>query len=221
VLAVVPAHGEEATVGGTVKALSSVQAIDRIVVVADGCRDGTVQEALGAGATVLANGRRLGKGAAVEAALERMPNADIYVLVDADVGDTAREVGKLVAEVASGRADVAIGRLPALDGGGFGLVKTISRWLIRVGSGFEAEAPLSGQRALTRAALEACRPLGRGFGLESAMTMDLIRLGFRVEEVPVEMSHRQTGRGLDGFVHRGRQGVDILAAALPRVAGLR
>jgi hypothetical protein len=100
-------------------------------------------------------------------------------------------------------------------------VKRMAAWLIRSGSGFDAEAPLSGQRALTREAFEACRPLAPGFGLETAMTMDLARLGFRVGEVPVDMTHRATGRGLDGFIHRGRQGVHILAAAAPRLVGIR
>ena len=59
------------------------------------------------------------------------------------------------------------------------------------------------------------------FGLETAMTIDAVRLGFRVGEVPVAMSHRPTGRGLQGFVHRGRQGADILLAVAPRAAGLR
>jgi hypothetical protein len=100
-------------------------------------------------------------------------------------------------------------------------VKAMAARLIRLVTGFEARAPLSGQRALTADALEASRPLARGFGLETAMTMDLARLGFRIGEIPVEMSHRATGRGLEGFVHRARQGLEILAAALPRLARLR
>jgi glycosyltransferase involved in cell wall biosynthesis len=220
-LALVPAHGEEDTIARTVKSLASVEAVDRVVVVADGCHDGTVHEALGAGATVLTTGRRIGKGGAVEQVLDRLPAAEIYALVDGDVGDTAVEVGKLIEEVAAGKLDVAIGRLPPLTGGGFGLVKSMAAWLIRRAGRFEAEAPLSGQRALTREALDACRPLAAGFGLETAMTMDLVRLGFRVGEIPVDMTHRPTGRGIDGFVHRGRQGLEIVAAALPRLVGLR
>jgi hypothetical protein len=35
------------------------------------------------------------------------------------------------------------------------------------------------------------------------------------------MRHRPTGKDLAGFVHRGRQGVQIAAAGLVRVTGLR
>jgi Glycosyl transferase family 2 len=204
----------------TVKAVSSVPGVTRVVVVADGCTDATAEQAVGAGATVFTSRVRKGKGAALEQILGRVSPADLYLLIDADVGETATEGHKLLDEVAAGRLDCAIGLLPAQEGGGFGLVKGVARGLIQT-SGFEPQAPLSGQRALTREALEACRPLANGFGLETAMTMDLVRLGFRVGEVPVHMSHRATGRHLDGFVHRARQGVEILAAALPRLAGLR
>jgi hypothetical protein len=40
-----------------------------------------------------------------------------------------------------------------------------------------------------------------------------VRAGFRVVEIPIEgLSHRATGRSVRGFVHRGRQGWDIVRA---------
>ena len=142
-------------------------------------------------------------------------------LVDGDVGDTASEVEVLLGEVLAGRLDLAIGTLPAQPGGGFGLVKRFAGWWIRVLTGFAAYEPLSGQRAVRREVLDGCRPLGPRFGLETAMTIDAVRLGFRVGEIPVEMTHRLTGRGLAGFLHRGGQGLDILRAVLPRALRLR
>jgi glycosyltransferase involved in cell wall biosynthesis len=221
VLAVVPAHDEEDTIARTVAALRAVDGVDEVVVVADGCGDRTPAVAASAGARVLAAPRRLGKGRAVEEALGRVAPADLYLLIDGDVGATASEGAFLLAAVRSGRADLAVGRLPALAGGGFGLVKRAAARLIRAACGFVAAEPLSGQRAITSEALDACRPLAPGFGLETAMTIDAVRLGFRVEEIPVDMTHRTTGRGLAGFVHRGRQGADVLAAALIRLAGAR
>ena len=77
------------------------------------------------------------------------------------------------------------------------------------------------QRAATRAVLRACRPLASGFAVEAAMTVDAVRLGYRVVEIDVEMSHRPSGKGLSGFVHRGRQGVHVLAAMVPRLLRVR
>jgi hypothetical protein len=220
-VAVVAAWNEEDTIAATVKSLTGIQAVGEVVVIADGSTDRTAEEAAGSGARVLSAPRRLGKGGAIESALDRIGDADVYVLVDGDVGETAAETGALLDEVLSGRLDLAIGRLPALEGGGFGLVKGFSRRAIRAISGFDPDEPLSGQRAITRQALSACRPLASGFGLETAMTIDAVRLGFHVGEVPVDMRHRPTGRTVAGFSHRARQGVDIVRAVVPRFLGLR
>ncbi len=220
VVALVAAYNEEGRIGRTVKALRALDDIDDVMVVADGSTDRTAEEAVAAGAAVLSAPRRVGKGDALEVALDRTPPADVYVLVDGDVADTAAQASKLLDPVLSGRLDLVVGRLPAQPGGGFGLVKRMARWVIRA-TGFDPAEPLSGQRAVTREALAAARPLARRFGTEVGMTMDLVRLGFRVGEIPVQMTHRPTGRNIGGFVHRGRQGADILRAAVPRVIGLR
>jgi glucosyl-3-phosphoglycerate synthase len=123
--------------------------------------------------------------------------------------------------VLDGGLDVAVGRFPALGGGGFGLVRRLAGRLVERLGGVRLASPLSGQRALTREALWACRPLAGGFGMETAMSIDAGRLGLRVGEVPVDMRHRPTGRGPAGFAHRARQGLDVLAAAAPRALGLR
>jgi hypothetical protein len=51
------------------------------------------------------------------------------------------------------------------------------------------------------------------------MTVDAVRAGFHVIEVPVAMRHEPTGRDLAGFLHRGRQGLDLLRVTLPRALG--
>jgi hypothetical protein len=198
-----------------------LDAVDEVIVVADGSTDGTADEAASAGARVLVSSRRAGKGRALDIAVEGSRDADVYLLADGDVGDTASATEVLLREVLSGGLDLAVGVLPPQMGGGFGQVRRMAAALIRALTGFEASAPLSGQRAITREALEGCRPLADGFGVETAMTIDALRLGFRVGEIPVDMTHRATGRGPAGFVHRGRQGMDILRAVIPRALGVR
>jgi glucosyl-3-phosphoglycerate synthase len=220
VVALVAAKDEEATIAMTVKALAGLECLSAVVVVANGCSDRTAEEASMAGARTFVGGGGGGKGGALEAIIERIPAA-AYLLVDGDVGQTAAEADALLEEVLAGGLDMAIGVLPPLTGGGFGMVKGFAGWWIRVLTGFVASAPLSGQRAITSEALSACRPLADGFGLETAMTIDAVRLGFRVGEVPVEMTHRATGRGPEGFLHRARQGWDIARAIVPRALRLR
>jgi glycosyltransferase involved in cell wall biosynthesis len=223
VTCIVPARNEADRIAETVKHLYDIASVGRVVVVDDGSDDATADAALAAGATVLVRRRNGGKGGAMDAAVARFdgPDTDIFLLVDGDVGDSASAAASLVEVVVSGRADLAIGRLPRPAAGGFGLIKRMAARLIRLASGFEPAEPLSGQRAVRAGVLRACRPLARGFGVETAMTIDVARLGFRIVEVDVAMAHRASGRDLRGFVHRGRQGLDILVAALPRTAKLR
>jgi len=215
-VALIPARNEGKRIAATVRALRPL--VDEIVVVDDGSRDTTAAEALGAGATVLRIPVPTGKGRAVEGVLRRSPPADVWLLADADLGGSATGLRALLEEVSDRGADLAIAIFPRHAGGGFGLVKRLSAAAIKRLAGFRAREPLCGQRAVTARCLDAVRPLADGFGLETAMTIDAVRAGFRVVEIEVDgLSHRATGRGLRGFAHRGRQGWDILRAVLPRV----
>ena len=215
-IAVVPARDEAGSVGATVRALEPL--VDDVVVVDDASTDGTAAAALVAGASVLHASRRRGKGRAVEEALGRLEPAEIWLFADADLGSTAGRLGPLVAAVREGHADVAIAVFAKLQGGGFGIVKAMAGRTIGRLTGSEPREPLSGQRALSAAALATVRPLAPGFGLETAMTIDAVRAGLRVVEIPIDgLSHRATGRGARGFAHRARQGLDILAAVATRV----
>jgi glycosyltransferase involved in cell wall biosynthesis len=216
VVALVAARNETGRIGPGVSALLPL--VDEVVVVDDGSTDATGSEASAAGATVLRSRGRNGKGGALEGVLRRLEPADVWLLADGDLGATAAGLVRLVEVVSSGGADLAIAVLPPARSGGFGLVKRTAAHLIRGQSGFRASEPLSGQRALTGHALEAVRPLASGFGVETAMTIDAVRAGLRVVEIPIEgLEHRPTYRNLSGFLHRGRQGWDIAKAVLPRM----
>ena len=217
-VALVAARDEEGRIGPCVAALRDL--VTEVVVVDDASTDGTPAEATEAGATVLRVGRRLGKGAALEGALRRLGPAELWLLADGDLGETAKGLSMLVDLVAAGEADLAIAACPPARAGGFGLVKRVASHVIRVQAGFEASEPLSGQRALTAEAMDRVRPLADGFGVETAMTIDAVRAGLRVVEVPIDgLDHRPTFKDPPGFLHRARQGWDIARAVGPRLWG--
>lgn len=219
VAVLIPAHDEAERIALTVEAARSIPGVTRVVVVDDGSRDETDQAAEKAGAKVVRIWNNVGKGAALEAGAMRVENADVVLLLDADLGPTAEQGARLLAPVLAGETDMAIARFPRPTGkAGFGLVTGLARWGIRrMGGGFAAEAPLSGQRALTRECFQTVRPFSAGYGVEVGMTVRALRAGLRLVEVDTTMAHAASGRDVAGFVHRGRQFVHV-AIALARLA---
>ena len=216
----IPARDEAATIAKTVRAALAIDGVTRVVVVDDGSEDDTDQLAEKAGAKVVRLFGSHGKGAALEAGAMRVENADIVVLLDGDLGESAEQARLLVAPVLAGEADMTIAAFPSTSPGsaGFGLVKGLARWGIRrLGGPFDATAPLSGQRALTGDCLARVRPFAAGYGVEVALTVRALRQDLRLLEVPTTMTHSATGRDVRGFVHRGRQFVHV-ALALTRLA---
>lgn len=218
VAAIVPAHNEASRIAATVRGALTVPGVSRVLVVDDGSTDATPALAEEAGADVLRLRANAGKGAAVAAGLAALAAdpagvPDITLMLDADLGETASLAGRLVGPVARAEADMTVAVLPKPPGsGGFGLVLRLARRGIREMTGWEPRAPLSGQRALSAAAVAAAGEPAPGFGLEVAMTVRVLGAGLRVTEVEVPMRHAATGKDLSGFVHRGRQYADLARA---------
>jgi hypothetical protein len=222
IVAVVAAKDAADSIGATVAAVSGVAGVHAVLVVDDGSSDATAEAARAAGAWVLSLAENRGKGGAVAAAVAATPETDVYLLVDADTGATAAATAGLLEPVLAGEADMAVGVLPSAGGrGGFGLVRRLAAAGIRRGTaGFAARAPLSGQRAV-RGPLLRSLTLAPRFGLETGLTIDAIRSGARVMELPVDMDHHHTGRSVSGFGHRARQGADIVRALWTRLTSSR
>ncbi len=72
-------------------------------------------------------------------------------------------------------------------------------------TGWRPAEPLNGQRCMTRAAFEAAIPLADGWGVETGLTIDLLRKGMRIAEVQVPLAHRSTGTDLASQLHRAHQ----------------
>lgn len=219
ITALIPAHNEAERVARTVRATLGIEGVTRVIVIDDGSTDATAELAEAAGARVVRLARNVGKGAALDVGAKRAEDADVVLLLDADLAETASQGHLLLAPVLDGEADVTIATFPRPKGkAGFGLVKGLARWgIARLGGRFEATAPLSGQRALTRRALDSVLPFSAGYGVEVAMTVHALRAGLRLVEVPTTMAHAATGRDVSGFVHRGRQFAHVVVALL-RVA---
>lgn len=222
VRAIVAARDEAQRIGATLAALAQAFPGAELWVADDGSRDDTAALAGAAGAHVLSGSEPRGKGAAMTAAARAALSGPspgrtpVFLLCDGDLGRSAARLRPLVEAVGRGEADLAVAVFARPRGGGFGLARGFAAWAIRRRCGLATRAPISGQRALSAAALERALPLAGGYGMEMGMTIDLVRAGCRVVEIELDLSHRATGRTLAGFLHRARQLGDFARVYLSR-----
>jgi hypothetical protein len=226
VAVVIAARNEADRIAATVAAAAGLAGVGLVVVVDDGSRDATAAVAQRAGAAVMRHQANRGKGAAMETGAEAVRLVDQrehrdrprhLLFLDADLADTAAQAGPLMGPVTAGTADMTIAVFAAtVKLGGHGLVVGLSGAGIRRATGWQPRQPLNGQRCLTRAAFEAARPLAHGWGVETALTIDLLRQGLRITEVEVELAHRATGTGLRAQLHRAHQLTDVARALAAR-----
>jgi hypothetical protein len=226
VAVVIPAKDEAQRIRATVRAAAELPGVDVVVVVDDGSVDGTGAVARDAGAVVTRHDRNRGKAAAMESGAEAIRLLDLQddrdtprhlLFLDADLAGSAAFAAPLTQPVLSGQADMTIAAFSStVKLGGHGLVVGLSGAGTRRAIGWSPAQPLNGQRCLTRAAFEAARPLAAGFGVETALTIDLARQGMRITEVEVPLAHRATGTDLRSQLHRARQLADVARALATR-----
>jgi hypothetical protein len=224
VAVVIPAKDEQERIAATVRSARAIPYVDLVLVVDDGSEDDTQHAARAAGAVVVRHSHNRGKAAAMEtgAAVVAMRDAPgrperLLLFIDGDLGDTAVNTAPLVTPVREGVADLAIALLPRQEGaGGRGIVVGAARRAIHALTGWTPTQPLSGMRCLTREAFEAATPLARGWGVETGMTIDLLRKGYVAVEVPCDLKHRPSTNDLKGQLHRAAQYRDVLVAVNAR-----
>jgi glycosyltransferase involved in cell wall biosynthesis len=208
-VAIVAARNEADSVGATLSALAAALPGIELWLADDASGDGTAERAMAAGATVIGRRRPHGKGGNVTAAAEAMlsagPEPGLILLCDADLGDSATTLARLVQAVEADECDLAIAAFAQRTGGGFGVALGFARWAIRRLCGAEPVAPISGQRAMSGALLRELIPFADGWGMEIGMTVEAVRGGKRVGEYELDLRHRSTGRTLGGFAHRAAQ----------------
>ena len=210
-IVIVAAHNEADHLGATLGALAATFPEAHVIVADDASSDGTSDVALARGAEVVSRRKPHGKGGNVTAALatviERAADADApdFLLCDGDLGASAAQLAALVEAIEAEEADLAIASFRQRVGGGFGVAVSYAQRAIERLCGYQATAPISGQRAFSPAAMRAAYPFAAGYGMEIGITVDVVRAGLEVREIELDLEHRATGRTLGGFLHRARQ----------------
>jgi glycosyltransferase involved in cell wall biosynthesis len=209
VVAFLPVHNEESTVGAVVTGLRA-HLRDRplvVLVIDDGSTDSSAARAAEAGAVVIRQPDNLGLGAAVRRGLAEAvsyrPCAVLYL--DADGEYAPADAPAMLAPVLAGSADYVVGSrfagrigrmLPHRRFGNWVLTVWV-RWLTRRRDLTDGQ---SGYRAFSPQAA-AAGEIVHDYNYAQVLTLDLLAKGYRYAEVPISYSFRDAGKS---FVTLGR-----------------
>ncbi|WP_425448692.1 glycosyltransferase family 2 protein [Dethiothermospora halolimnae] len=210
IVCVIPTYNEELYIEDTIKGLKKTNLIDSIVVVDDGSTDETINLVEKMDVKLIKLNKNYGKGYAIKKALKAI-DFDLLVLVDGDIGVTSYDIKKLIIPVKAGYTDIAIGRFgKPKKRGGFGLVKALAKYGVFTLTKHKLNCSLCGQRVYKKDAIKNIKYIPNKYGVEIAMTVSALREGYKIDEIDVNMTHRETERNISGFIHRGKQFINIL-----------
>ncbi len=159
-----------------------------------------------------------GKGSAIEFGVEKS-SGEIILLLDADLKESVVECEKLVRVLIKGKNEVAIAIIP-IRAGGFGVVRKTAEIILYLFTKKKMEAPLSGQRAIKKEIANKMRPFSKGFGLELGMDIYILNNNISYVEIECDFNHNLTRKNLKGFLHRGKQLIDIFNVFLKELLGV-
>jgi glycosyltransferase involved in cell wall biosynthesis len=198
---VMPAKDEGATIGALLDGISNVSVPGHDlhpIVVDDGSTDATAAIARGWGAEVVVHPENRGLGAAVRTGLRAAvaSGAVAVAYLDADLEYSPGDIPKLLEPVLSGRAGYVLGS--RFRGGvrGMRLYRRAGNYaftaLLVLLTGEKITDGQTGMRAFSREAAERAE-IVHDYNYAQVLTLDLLRKGFRLEEVPIRYSVREHG----------------------------
>lgn len=196
VAVLIPCFNEEQTIGDVVIQFRGQLPSASIYVFDNNSSDQTAARARAAGAEVFYE-QRQGKGYVTQS-MFRQVDADVYVIVDGDGTYPADAVHRLLQPILSDEADMVVGsRLHAqsqsefkqLNALGNRLVLAVLNFIFRV----KLTDILSGYRAFNRKFVKGLPLFGGGFEIETELTIKAIERGFRIVEIPINLTQRPPG----------------------------
>ena len=205
VAVIVPAYNEAENLPDTLARMPAGKVNDMyVIVVDDGSTDGTAELAHRHGADLVVRHKtNRGLGAALRTGLAaaREVNARAAVYIDADGEYPPSQIPDLLAPIESGEADYVLGsrylrarlRQSVIRRAG-NLVFTA---MLCVAAGRRITDGQTGFRAFSRSAL-GCAEIIHDYNYAQVLTLDLLKKGMRMREVPIAYTRRTKGRSFIG-----------------------
>lgn len=209
IVLIAPAYNEDVKIEQVAKKVP-YDIVDKFIVVSDGSTDRTAEVSEANGAHVIRHQQRMGTGVSIRDGyrLAAAENFDIAVVIAGNNKDDPREITRLLDPICDSDVDFVMGSR-YLDGGRYGgdmpvyrvfATKYVHPALVWVMSGRRMTETTNGYRAIKVAKLADPRidlnqPWLSEYQLEMYLLMKVLKLGFRIAEVPVSKIYppRQIG----------------------------
>lgn len=194
IVIVIPALNEAKVIGRVVKDITKC-GYAKIIVVDDGSRDDTVEQATAAGAMVVSHKINRGKGAATKTGIEaaKLLSADIVVTIDGDGQHSPADIKSLISPIVKGHYDVVLGtRLKKRENQmPVHRVATnhIANFVTWTFYGLWVSDSQSGFRAYSRSALECISTSADAYDYESEIIKEIHNHHLVYKEVPISVHY--------------------------------
>jgi glycosyltransferase involved in cell wall biosynthesis len=199
---IIPAYNEAATIGQILGRVLLQPCVQQVVVVDDCSTDDTVgaAEALADDprVTVKRHLANAGKGAAIRTGLAAI-TAPIVIIQDADLEYDPVDYAKLIGPIVEGRADVVYGVR------GFAGQTAYSYWFVKGNQLVTTFTNIlfncyiqdmeTGFKVMRTSLMRRLQLSGKRFNIEPDITGRILRLGYRIHEVPIDYYARSRAEG--------------------------
>ncbi len=199
---IIPAFNEERTLGQVLQRVLVQPCVQQVVIVDDASTDGTFQVAQtytgDPRVECVRHASNQGKGAAIRTGLSRL-SAPVVIIQDADLEYDPMEYERIIGPIREGRADVVYGVR------GFASHTAYSYWFV-LGNRLVTTATNvlfncyiqdmeTGFKAMRADLMRRLKLSGRRFEIEPEITGRVLRLGYRIHEVPITYYARSREEG--------------------------
>lgn len=191
VTVIIPAYNEVQIVGDTIRQIKDLYPEFEVLVVDDGSSDGTMQEALDAGANVWPHPYNIGNGAAVKTGL-RCAQGEWILMMDADGQHRPEDIAKLLEH--KDRYDMVVGARSSGSETAFhrDVANKIYNWFASYVTKFEVKDLTSGFRLVkSEVARQYIYLLPNTFSYPSTLTMAYLRSGRSVKYASIQTLARK------------------------------
>jgi dolichol-phosphate hexosyltransferase len=199
---IVPSYNEEATLDRVLRRVLLQDCVRQVVVVDDCSTDRTLEIVQAftddPRVTVRRHAVNRGKGAAIRTGLEAI-TAPIVIIQDADLEYDPTEYGRIITPIVEGRADVVYGVRGFLSHTSYSYWFVVGNHLVTTATNLLFNCYIqdmeTGFKAMRTELMRRLKLRSNRFNIEPEITGRLLRLGYRMHEVPITYYARSRAEG--------------------------